>query len=304
MGSPEFAVPTLGALLSAPDFDVVRVVSQPDRAKGRGKRVEPTPVRRFALQRGLPTIEMWRGNYSEVVSTLVPLAPDFVVVAAFGVILREDLLELPARACVNLHPSLLPRHRGVSPIQAAILAGDAQTGCTTMLIEQEVDAGDILMVRTLPIDDGDTAGSLEEKLARMGAPLVVETLRGLVAGTVTPTKQDHALVTHTKKIRKSDGRVDWNRSAEEISRRIRAMTPWPSAYTTFAKGRLIILTARAEPSAERVSAPGEIISADPLRVATGQGALVLDVVKVEGRNAMPARAFQAGYRLAPGDVLG
>jgi methionyl-tRNA formyltransferase len=304
MGSPEFAVPTLKALVEAADFEVVRVVSQPDRPKGRGKKVEPTPVRSFALSRGLPTLEMWKGNYDEAVAHIVPDHPDFVVVAAFGVILRSDLLRLPRRACVNLHPSLLPRYRGVSPIQAAILARDAETGCTTMLIEEQVDAGDILLTRTVSIAEDDTAGSLEEKLATLGAPLIVATLRGLVAGTVTPVKQDSSLATYTKKIKKDDGRIDWTRSAEEISRRIRAMTPWPSAYTTFAKGRLIILRAAVEPAIDQTGIPGEIVSLEPLCVAAGDGLLSLEEVKVEGKKAMPARAFQAGYRLKPGDVLG
>lgn len=304
MGSPQFAIPALEALVDAPDVDVVRVVSQPDRPKGRGKRVEPTPVKRLALERGLPALEMGKANYAGAVAELVPLEPDFVVVVAFGLILRKDLLDLPTKGCVNLHPSLLPRHRGVAPIQAAILSGDARTGCTTMLMDEGVDTGDILLTQEIPITDEDTAGSLNEKLSRLGAPLLVETLRGLVSGTVRPKKQDESLATYTKMIKKNDGSIDWTRSAADIQRRIRAMTPWPSAYTPFAKGRLIILLARVEPPTERSTKAGEIVSLDPLCVATGEGLLSLHAVKVEGRKAMSAQAFQAGYRLKLGDVLG
>jgi methionyl-tRNA formyltransferase len=304
MGSPEFAVPTLEALVAASDVDVVCVVSQPDRPKGRGRKVTPTPVRQRAIEHGLPSLEMSKKSYAEVVARITPLAPDFIVVAAFGLILRADLLELPARGCVNLHPSLLPRFRGVSPVQGAILAGDTTTGCTTMLMDEGVDTGDILLVRSVPIAEHDTAGSLEEKLARLGAPLVVETLRGIADGWVRPRRQDEALATHTRMIKKEDGRIDWEKGAEEVLRRIRAMTPWPSAYATFEDRRLIVLEATTAEAPGIAGRAGEIVSLDPLVVATGDGAIELVRVKIAGKKEMSAQSLRAGYRVETGQVLG
>ncbi len=304
MGSPEFAVPTLEALAAVPDVDVVCVVSQPDRPKGRGRKLTPTPARQRAIEQDIATLEMSKKNYAEVVAEITPLVPDFIVVAAFGLILRADLLGLPPRGCVNLHPSLLPRYRGVSPVQGAILSGDMETGCTTMLMDKGVDTGDILLVRSVSIAEGDTAGTLEAKLAHLGASLVVETLRGIVDGTVHPQRQDDDRATLTRMIKKEDGLVDWEKRAPEISRRIRAMTPWPSAYTTFKGLRLIILRAAvAWPSGEAGRA-GEVISLDPLVVSTGDGALELVSIKIAGKKEMSAQSFRAGYRVQKGDILG
>jgi methionyl-tRNA formyltransferase len=304
MGSPEFAVPTLEALVAAPDFDVALVVSQPDRPKGRGKKIAPTPVRQCAIEHDIPTREMSKENYAEVVAELTPIVPDFVVVAAFGLILRIDLLDMPTRGCVNLHPSLLPRYRGVSPVQAAILAGDAETGCTTMLMDEGVDTGDMLLSKSIAIAEDDTAGTLERKLADLGAPLVVDTLGRIVAGTASPTKQDNRLATLTKKIKKEHGLIDWTHKADAVLRRIRAMTPWPSAYTAYGDRRLILLRAVAGASSTGDARPGEVLSLDPLAVATGAGVVELVTVKVEGKKEMSAQAFLAGYRPQVGDVLG
>jgi methionyl-tRNA formyltransferase len=304
MGSPAFAVPTLQALVAAPDFDVLCVVTQPDRPKGRGKKRSPTPVKAWATTHGLRCLEMSKKNYKEVVGDLRPLTPDFVVVAAFGLILRSDILELPHHGCVNLHPSLLPLHRGVSPVQGAILAGDRNTGCTSMMIDEGVDTGDLLMTETLPIDDRDNAGSLEKKLSELGAPLIVDTLRGLVTGEVKPKKQDDRRATYTRKIKKEDGLIDWREKAETVWLKVRAMTPWPSAYTQFRDRRLIVVEAAVSPlAAERASA-GTVVSLDPLVVAAGEGAVELITVKVEGKKEIPAHAFCAGYRIALGEVVG
>lgn len=314
MGSPEFAVPTLEELAQAPDFDVLQVVTQPDRPKGRGKKPSPTAVKARAALHGLSCLEMSKQNYADVVVDLVSLEPDFVVVAAFGVILRRDILALPRLGCVNLHPSLLPLYRGVSPVQGAILAGDRMTGCTTMMIDEGVDTGDILLVDRLPIDEDDTAGTLDKKLAEIGAPLIVATLRGLVAGTVEPTKQDDARATYTRKIKKDDGRIEWGAGAEAVCRRVRAMTPWPTAFTRLHDRRVIVLAARVGPVVEDGGTvenagrlgdaePGTVVSLTPLVVSAGDGAVELVTVKVEGRKEMPARAFCAGYRVAIGDVF-
>jgi methionyl-tRNA formyltransferase len=301
MGSPEFAVSTLDALVLAPGFDVVQVVTQPDRPKGRGKKLAPTPVKAYATERGIPVVTMTKHDYSEVVGDLARIEPDFVVVASFGIILKKDLLDLPRYGCVNLHPSLLPKYRGVSPIQAAILAGDEETGCTTMLMDEGVDTGAVLLAESMGVDPNDTAGTLERKLAALGASLVVRTLEGILDGSVRPIGQNESLASYTRKIRKEHGAIDWSKSASAIARQVRALLPWPSAYTTLAGRRLIILEAAVAPSVR--GEPGAVLSVSPLVVGTGDGGLEIRRVKVEGKNEMSATAFLSGYHVRPGDRL-
>lgn len=298
MGSPEFAVPTLEAILAAPGFEIVQVVTQPDRPKGRGKRLAPTPVRERAAARGLPVVTMTRHDYAEVVRRLAALAPDFVVVASFGIILKGDLLGLPRHGCVNLHPSLLPRYRGVTPIQAAILAGDPWTGCTTMLMDEGVDTGPTLLAESIEIDARDNAGSLERKLASLGAPLVVRTLEGILSGALRPTPQNDELASYTRKIKKEHGAVDWSASATAICRHVRAMTPRPSAFTRLLDKRVILL--EADEIAGVSGEPGVIASVSPFVVAAGEGGVELRRLKIEGKKEMDAAAFRSGYRVEPG----
>lgn len=244
---------------------------------------------------------MSKETYSKGVAAITNAKPDIVVVVAFGLILRRDLLDFPKHGCINVHASLLPKYRGVSPIQAAILSGDAFTGCTTMHIDEGVDTGDVLLQEPTPILDTDTAGSLTSRLAELGAALLVRTLDGLLDGSVTPQKQDHANATHTKKIRKEHGAIDWSRDAAYLSRHARAMSPWPTAYTFHGSVRLIIESAAVGP--KNPARPGTIVSLDPFAVATGDGTLELHAVRPEGRRAMTAREFVAGYRLKVGDVF-
>jgi methionyl-tRNA formyltransferase len=298
MGSPEFALPTLDSLVSAPRFDVAQVVTQPDRPKGRGKRLAPTAVKAYSLRRGIPVATMTKQDYAAVVEDLRRVETDFVVVASFGIILRRDLLDLPAMGCVNLHASLLPRHRGMSPIQAAILAGDEATGCTTMLMDEGVDTGAILLAESVPVDSTDTAGTLERKLAALGGPLVIRTLEGLADGTVRPTPQDEREATRTQRIRKENGLIDWKRGAGEIERLVRAMQPWPTAHTMFSGKRLIVLGAAVLPDAS--GEPGVVLSAAPLVVAAGLGAIEIRRLKMEGKNETTAKSFVAGHKVERG----
>lgn len=304
MGSPDFSVPSLDALVESGRFRPALVVSQPDRPRGRGQTVSPTAVRARALDLGIPTLTMDRESYADGVRALTALAPDIVVVVAFGLILKRDLLDLPRRGCVNVHASLLPRHRGVSPIQAAILAGDAVTGCTTMMIDEGVDTGDILLKEETPVRADDTAGTLSARLAGLGAPLLVRTLDGLVDGSVKPVPQDHARATATKKIRKAHGAIDWSRDAEWLARLVRAMSPWPSAFTTHAGKRLIIEEAAVAAGAPSATEAGCVLGVDPLTVACGSGVLEIRRLRPEGRRAMTAREFAAGHRLEKGDRFG
>ncbi len=302
MGSPDFALPSLDALVASGRFRPSLVVSQPDRPRGRGRSVTPTPVRARALDLGIPTLTMDRSTYAAGIARIAEAAPEFIAVVAFGVILRRDLLEMPEHGCINVHASLLPRHRGVAPIQAAILAGDGVTGCTTMRIDEGVDTGPMLLREEIPIRADDTAGTLSTRLAGLGAGLLVRTFDGLLDGSVTPVAQDPALATSTKKIRKSDGAIDWTGDAAEVARRVRAMTPWPSAFTALRGTRVILgrVAGHAGPSSGR---PGEIVALKPLRVACGSGQVEILELRPEGRRAMTAAEYVAGHRVAVGDVF-
>jgi methionyl-tRNA formyltransferase len=303
MGSPEFALPFLEALVSSVRYRPELVVTQPDREQGRGKLVRPTPVKSRALELDLPVTELSKTNYPRAVARIAALEPEVIVVVAFGVILREDLLELPLHGCINVHPSLLPRHRGVSPIQAAIEAGDEQTGVSTMLMDAGVDTGDVLLQETTPIAPDDTAGTLGERLSKLGTGLLLRTLDGLIDGTVSPTPQDEAASSYSRKIKKQHGAVDWRLDAAAVQRHIRAMTPWPSAYTFAGRRRLIVLGAAVAKQAYRAAPPGTVVSLEPLVVACGTGHLEILRLKPEGKKGMTPSAFLSGHAMSLGDTL-
>jgi methionyl-tRNA formyltransferase len=303
MGSPEFAVRSLDALVDSGRYRPALVVSQPDRPRGRGRAVTPTPVRARALDLGIPTLTMDRTGYAPGVARIAEETPELIAVVAFGVILRADLLAMPPRGCINVHASLLPRHRGVAPIQAAILAGDAVTGCTTMRIDEGVDTGAMLLREEIPIRADDTAGTLSARLADVGARLLVRTFDGLVDGSVTPVAQDPALATTTRKIKKRDGAVDWTQDAASVARRVRAMTPWPGAFTEHRGARLIIARV-VERAGATPAPPGRVIGVKPLVVACGRGAVEIAELRPEGRRAMTPAEYAAGHPLEAGDVFG
>lgn len=304
MGSPDFALPSLEALQESERYGPVLVVTQPDRARGRGKQLSPTPVKARALELNTPVLEMSKANYADAVVRITEARPDLIVVVAFGVILKEDLLTLPPLGCINVHASLLPKYRGVSPIQAAILAGERETGCSTMLMDEGVDTGEILLQASLSIPPGETAGGLSERLSALGAELLIRTLDGLLDGTVTPTPQDDALSSYVKKISKTDGEIDWSQTALEIERRIRAMTPWPSAYTFHQGRRLIVVEAVVAGGDHPGVEPGAVVSPDPLVVACGTGTLEIRRLKPEGKKEMTPAAYLAGRPVQTGEVLG
>ncbi len=302
MGSPDFAVASLDALCDAGRYRPLLVVSQPDRPRGRGRTLSPTPVRARALALGIPSLTMEKVTYEDGVRQVAAVRPDAIVVVAFGLILRRDLLDLPPHGCINVHASLLPRHRGVSPIQAAILAGDPVTGCTTMHIDEGVDTGDILLQETLPVAPEDTAGTLSSRLATLGASLLVRTLDGVFAGTVSATPQDSSLATLTRKIRKHHGAIDWSQPGRELERHVRAMTPWPSAFT-FHRGRRVLVVG-CEWAAGAAAEPGRVTALEPLTVACGEGALLLHSICPEGGRTMTAAEYLAGHPLEVGEMLG
>ncbi len=297
MGSPEFAAPTLQRLGAS--YNVVAVVTQRDKPKGRGRVLLPTPVKVEAEKQGIPVTHIDAMSPKDTADFLAGLRPDFIVVAAFGLILRPEVLRIPAYGCVNLHASLLPRHRGPSPIPAAILEGDIETGVTTMLMDEGVDTGDILLSRSIEIGERDTASALHDKLANLGAQLVLETLEGLLGGRISPKPQDHSLATYTRLLSKADGKIDWRRDAQFLDRLTRAMNPWPCAYCECDGQVLKVLDASASPGSGE---PGRIehIEGEKIAVGTGQGVLKLNIVQPPGKPPMSAGAFVRGRRLTCG----
>jgi len=304
MGTPAFACPTLAALLARPD-PVVGVFCQPDRPRGRGLAVTEPEVKQLAVAHGVPVWQPERLREPAAQDALRALRPDLIVVAAYGKLLPRSVLDLPAHGCINVHASLLPRWRGAAPIQWAILAGDVVTGVTIMAMAEEMDAGDILLTRETRVAPDDTTGTLTPRLAALGAEALVMAVDGLHAGTLQPTPQPTAGVTFAPRIEREQGRLDWQRPAEELARRVRAFAPAPGAFTTVGGRTLKVFVATAEP-ASRPGAPGTVLEATPagIVVATGAGALRLLEVQSEGRRRVAAGAFLAGHALPAGTCLG
>lgn len=293
MGSPEFAVPVLEAL--AERYQVVGVVTQPDRPAGRGGALRPPPVKVCAQRWGLPTIQPERLRQPEAIEQLRLWVPDLIVVAAFGQILKMEVLELPPHGCLNVHASLLPRWRGATPIQAAILAGDGETGVTIIRMDAGIDTGPILAQRTLPIAPDETAGSLSIKLAALGAELLMETIPPYLEGKLTPRPQPVEGATYAPMLKKEDGVLDFRRSALELERQVRAMNPWPGAWFEWNGAPVKVLRARVSHSPTPGSVRRLVVEKWPA-IGTAEGLLVLEEVQPAGKNPMPGKAFLAGAR--------
>jgi methionyl-tRNA formyltransferase len=292
MGSPEFALPSLRAL--AAGYNVVGVITQPDKPAGRGRTLTPPPVKALAQELGLPVMQPRRLREPDAVQQLRECDPDVIVVAAFGQILRTDVLDLPPHGCVNVHASLLPRWRGASPINAAILHGDAETGVTIMRMDPGMDTGPMLSQRAIPITEDDTAGGLSVKLAQLGADLLRETLPRYLSGELTAKPQPVEGVTLAPLLSKSDGALDLSEPAEELARKVRGFNPWPGASLPWKDGALKVLRARV---AAGKAKPGQREVVDQLpAVATGDGWLILDEVQPPGKKAMSGRDFLQGAR--------
>lgn len=299
MGSPDFALPSLRAL--AQNYTVAGIVTQPDRPAGRGRQLAAPPVKRLAQDLGLPFIQPGRLREPQAMEQLRAWKPDLIVVAAFGQILRPEVLDLPLFGCINVHASLLPRWRGAAPIQAAILHGDRETGITIMKVDPGIDTGPVLSQLATPIQPDDTAGSLSLRLAQMGAELLVETLPAYLRGDLKPQPQSDELATHAPMLKKEDGQLDFKQPAEELARRVRAFNPWPGAYTTWRGQRLKIH--RAHPVVDRSRADGNLLQPGSTTIygdlpafVTGHGLLVLDEVQPAGKKAMSGQVFLRGAR--------
>jgi methionyl-tRNA formyltransferase len=307
MGTPDFAVPILRALVEhappgllwAGGLDIVGVITRPDKPAGRGQRLIYSPVKQYAVERGVPVHQPGSLRRPEAQQLLRALAPDLIVVAAFGQILPREVLDLPEYGCLNVHASLLPRHRGASPVAGALLAGDTETGASIMLMDEGLDTGPVVARRAVPIQPGETAGELTDRLAVLGATLLVQTLPTWLARGIGPEPQDESKATMTRPLHKEDGHLDWHTSAIPLERAVRAYSPWPGAVTTWEGRQLKVLRARAlaDPQGH---APGECFTVVEgretlLACACEQSALAFGVIQLEGKRAMPSEELLRGH---------
>lgn len=304
MGTPDFSVGTLKALVEA-GYEVVLAVTQPDKPKGRGKEMQFTPVKECATEYGIPVYQPKRIREPECVQVLRNYEADIMVVVAFGQILPKEILEMCPYGCVNVHASLLPKYRGAAPIQWAIIDGEEVTGVTTMQMNEGLDTGDMLLKTEVAIEPKETGGSLHDKLSEAGATLCVETLKALEAHTITPIPQGEMTTAYAKMLDKQLGNIDWKKSATEIERLIRGLSPWPSAYTSWNGNVMKIWDASALEETER-NVPGMIVRVekDAFYIQTGSGLLKVSELQIPGKKRMDAGAFLRGYQVKEGEILG
>ena len=293
-GTPEFAVPPLSALLNSP-YEICGVYTQPDRPAGRGRKLTPSPVKVLAQKAGLPVFQPETLKDEAAHAQLRNLKPDLMVVVAYGLLLPQAVIDIPPLGCINIHASLLPRWRGAAPIQRSILAGDSESGVTIMYIEPRLDAGPMLLKKSCPIGPDDTAGDLHDRLSRIGAEALLETLPSIAAGTAEPEIQDESLVTHAAKINKDDAQLDWSRPAAVLQCQVRAFNPWPVAETVYRDQILRVWRATVVPES-RSEPPGTLlIDGENLDVVTGQGCLRLLEIQLPGGKRISARDFINGH---------
>ena len=301
MGSAELACYGLRALCEEPQFEVVAVVTQPDRPKGRDLKLLPSPVKICALEKGLPVLQPERARDAAFIEQLRQLAPDLIIVIAYGQILPRAILDLPKHGCLNVHTSLLPKYRGAAPIQWAILEDEKETGVTIMKMDEGLDTGDIVAMEKTPIAPDDNASTLHDRLGKIGARLLARTIPDYAAGKIKPQKQPTEGSSYARKIKKEDGRIDWNLPARKIWNRVRAFVPWPVAFTYFEeKGKphlLKIWAATEEPALK--GEPGTVLQADKsgLVIACGTGALRITMMQREGGKKLSAQEFVAGHSI-------
>src|ERR1700722_7099265 len=312
-GTPQFAVPTLKHLLAQRDFEIAAVITQPDRPRGRGYEVSDSPVKETAMAAGVPVHQPEKIRTPEAQELLEKLAPDAIVIIAYGQIIPQRLLPIPKLGWINLHASLLPKYRGAAPINWAIVNGETKTGVTSMRIDAGMDTGEMLLQREMEIGPRETAPELAARMSLLGAPLMTETLRGLAAGTISPRQQTHELASTAPMLKKEDGRIDWSRPAQEIYNRIRGFAPWPGAYTSFRGQTCHIL---GEPASKELSeqhaqsgkpgVPGSLVVSkrEVTVVCGGTTYLRLERVKLEGRKHVSATEFANGAHLYPGEHFG
>lgn len=300
MGTPEFAVPSLDALLASGD-QVVGIVTQPDRPKGRGQQLTPSPIKLIAQREQIPLLQPVKMKAPEFMEPLKAWQPDLIAVTAFGRILHPGILALPPMGCVNVHGSLLPKYRGAAPVQWAVINGDPETGITTMLMDEGMDTGAMLLQERMPILPDDTAGTLAPRLAALGGRLLVETIRQLKAGTLKPVPQNHSHATLAPLLKKEDGAIDWTMHAGVLAHRVRGLSPWPGAYTSLQGERWTVWKAVATANGES-AAPGTIVrvTKSSLSVATGEGLLEITEIQPANSKRLTVAQYLAGHSVAAG----
>lgn len=306
MGTPDFAVEPLEAIIKA-GYEVTAVVTQPDKQKGRGKEVKMTPVKECALRHGIPVFQPVKIKEPEAVAELEKYQADLFVVAAFGQLLSEEILNMPEYGCINIHASLLPAYRGAAPIQWAVLNGEKESGVTIMQMDKGLDTGDMLLKRSVELSPTETGDSLHDKLMHLGAELIVEALSKLEKGELVPEKQKDELSSYAKKLTKAMGQIDWSKDAVSLERWVRGLNSWPSAYTFFGGKTLKIWEAQvAEENGAQKAEPGQVVSVsrEGFTVACGQGALQILSLQLEGKKRVLTREFLLGYQVEPGMILG
>jgi methionyl-tRNA formyltransferase len=302
MGTPEFACPTLRTLIERGE-QVVAVVTQPDRPKGRGQQTLPPPVKVLALEHGIPVMQPVKVRHPDAIEEIRALKPDLIVVIAFGQILPKALLEIPGTGCINVHASLLPRYRGAAPLNWCIINGETETGVTTMLMDVGLDTGDMLLKRTTAIDPDEDTSSLHDRLSLIGAELLAETIDLAAQGRLVPEQQDDALTCYAPMLKKEDGLIDWTKDAPGIKNLVRGMTPWPGAFSYLDDKLLKVYRVQ---SASGTGAPGEVLAVgrDGIEIACGEGSVIIFELQLEGKKRLPAAEFLAGCKLEPGMLLG
>jgi methionyl-tRNA formyltransferase len=305
MGTASFAIPSLKVLLASAEHSVIGVVTQPDRPSGRGRQMHASPIKQMAQDAEIPVYQPEKVRSEEFVSIVRNLAPDAIVVAAFGQLIPKSILDIPKYGNINVHGSLLPKYRGAAPVHYALFNGDAETGVTTMLMSPGLDSGPILLqstVKILPEDDEET---LEARLAQVGAELLIRTLRGLERGEIVPIEQDESLVTYSPSIKRSDCAIDWSSDASEIVNRVRGCTPRPGAYSGWHGGTLKVWSCSIGSAESEGGSPGEVIlvDAEGIAVRAGSGSVILRELQPENKRRMQASEFARGYRIVVGSAF-
>lgn len=305
MGTPEFAIPSLQNLIES-DEEIIAVITQPDRPKGRSRKITPPPVKKLALQHNLFLLQPEDVNSHQTIAILRQLKPDLITVVAYGQILSSEILEIPLYGCINVHASLLPSYRGAAPIQWAIIKGEKTTGVTTMLMDEGMDTGDILLQKSISIEESDTAATLHDKLAVLGGNLLIETITRLKKGKLIPTPQDDSKASYAPMLTKEDGKIEWTRTSEEIHNLIRGTYPWPGAYTFFNGKRVKILGSEVYDTKKRGDTPGRVwgIVKDGFIVECGKGRLLITQIQPSGKKPLWASDFVNGYNVTEGCILG
>ena len=302
MGTPDFAVSSLKALIES-EHDVIAVVAQPDKPKGRGHKLTAPPTKILAEQYNIPVLQPEKIKTDEFLKELEKLNPDVICVTAYGKIIPKSILELPEYGCINVHPSLLPQYRGAAPINWTIVRGEKVTAVTIMQMDEGMDSGDILLVREVEISDEDDAGTMFDKLSHIGGEMLVETIGLLAEGKLDPVKQDESLVTYAPMLKKSDGEINWEKSATDIHNLVRGLNPWPGTFAKLGNKTLKIFKTKI---VEGQGKPGEVVlsSKNDLHIATADGALQILELQIEGGKRLDIKAFITGHQIEEGTILG